>query len=266
MITGGGSLPSTALPPNLGNVSIDQKLNAQLPLSAQFKDETGKAVTLGEYFKPGRPVLLSIVYYDCPMLCTEVLNGMTSMLKVLKFEPGKDFEIVTVSFDRRETPELAAQKKKVYLQRYGRPENDPGWHFLTGEQPSIDVLTNAVGFHYQWDKDLQQYAHATAIYVATPDGRLSHYFYGVEYSPKDTRLALVQASQGTIGNPVDQLLLYCYHYNPNTGKYGAVVTRMLRIAGVFTILIIGGGVLLMLKLDPSRKKRKSEQNRTTVGS
>lgn len=256
----GGELPSTTLPPNLGNVTIDQKLNQQLPLDVPFRDEAGQTVTLRQYFKPGRPVLLSLVYYDCPMLCTEVLNGMTGMLRMLKFNPGKDFEVITVSFDAREKPQLAAAKKKAYLQRYGRPAAAQGWHFLTGDQPSIDALTNAAGFHYQWDEKLQQFAHATAIMVATPEGKLSHYFYGVEYSPKDVRLALVEASNGKIGNPVDQVLLYCYHYDPRTGKYGAVVTNVLRIAGVITVLIIGLFLIIMF-----RRERKSGRKKVDKG-
>jgi protein SCO1 len=252
LMTGGGGLPSTTLPPNLGDVVIDQKLGSQIPLDLAFRDESGRTVALKQYFQPGKPVLLTLVYYDCPMLCTEVLNGETSMLRILKFDPGKDFEVVTVSFDPREKPELAAAKKKVYMQRYGRNAAADGWHFLTGDQESITKLTNAVGFHYKWDDRLQQFAHATAIMVATPQGKLSHYFYGVEYSPKDVRLALVEASDDKIGNPVDQVLLYCYHYDPRTGRYGAVITRVMRVAGVLTILILGSFLLIMFRKDKSR--------------
>lgn len=258
----GGDLPASSLPPDLSDVTIDQKLNSQIPLDLPFRDETGKAVRLGDYFQPGRPVLLNLVYYECPMLCTEVLNGMTSMLGVLKFDPGKDFEIVTVSFDPREKPELAAAKKKVYLKRYGRVGAEPGWHFLTGDQDSITKLTHAVGFHYKWDPRVQQFAHATAIMVATPDGRLSHYFYGVEYSPKDVRLGLVEASNEKIGTPVDEVLLYCYHYDPRTGKYGAVITRVVRLAGVATLVILGSFLLIMFSREP--KRNKSAGNRETV--
>lgn len=264
LMTGGGELPSTTLPPNLGNVTIDQKLGSMMPLNLAFRDESGQSVTLGQYFKPGRPVILNLVYYDCPMLCTEVLNGLTSMLGVLKFDPGKDFEVITVSFDPREKPELAAAKKKAYIRRLGRPGAEGGWHFLTGDQASINALTNAVGFHYQWDERLQQFAHATAIMVATPEGKLSHYFYGVEYSPKDMRLALVEASNNKIGNPVDQVLLYCYHYDPRTGKYGAVITRVIRVAGVLTILIIGSFMLIMFRREPQRRQRA--EKREVVGS
>ncbi len=260
----GGDLPSTSLPPDLSGVSIDQKLNTQIPLDLPFRDESGNAVRLGDYFKPGKPVLLNFVYYECPMLCTEVLNGMTGMLKVLKFDPGKDFEIVTVSFDSREKPNLAAAKKKVYMQRYGRPDAAPGWHFLTGDQDAIAKLTDSVGFHYKWDERSQQFAHATAIMVATPEGKLSHYFYGIEYSPKDIRLALVEASHEKIGTPVDQVLLYCYHYDSRTGKYGAVVTRVLRLAGIATIVILGGFLLIMFRREP--KNSKLTEHREPVGS
>lgn len=261
----GGDLPSTTLPPNLGNVTIEQRLNEQLPLDTPFRDETGKAVTLREYFKPGRPVLLSLVYYDCPMLCTEVLNGMTGVMRLLKFDAGSEYEVVTVSFDSREKPELAAAKKKAYMQRYGRPQAAGGWHFLTGDQASIDALTKAAGFSYQWDEKLQQFAHATAIMVATPEGKLSHYFYGVEYSPKDVRLALVEASSGKIGNPVDQVLLYCYHYDPRTGKYGAVITNILRIAGVITVLILGSFLVIMFRRDRKASKAAKKKGEL-VGS
>lgn len=255
----GGDLPSTSLPPNLGNVTIEQKLNQQLPLDVPFRDEAGNTVTLRQYFKPGRPVLLSLVYYDCPMLCTEVLNGMTGVMRTLKFDAGKEFEVVTVSFDAREKPQLATEKKKVYLKRYGRNGAEAGWHFLTGDQPAIDRLTNAVGFHYQWDERLQQFAHATSIMVVTPEGKLSHYFYGVEYSPKDVRLALVEASSGKIGNPVDQVLLYCYHYDPRTGKYGAVITNVLRVAGAITVLILGSFLTIMFRRERKRRKKPADK-------
>ncbi len=249
----GGELPATTLPPNLSGVSVEQKLGAQVPLNTVFRDETGQNVTLGQYFKPGRPVILNLVYYDCPMLCTEVLNGLSSSLRMVTFDIGKDYEVVTVSFDKREKPALAAAKKKAYIQRLGRPGAEQGWHFLTGDQPSIDALTNAVGFHYQWDERLQQFAHATAVIVVTPEGKLSHYLYGVDYAPKDVRLALVEASHSKIGNPVDAVLLYCYHYDPRTGKYGAVVSNIMRLAGVATILILGSFLIVMFRREPKRK-------------
>jgi protein SCO1/2 len=258
LMTGGGE-PAVSLPPSLSDVSIDQKLGAQIPLDLPFRDETGQSVTLRQYFVEGRPVVLSLVYYDCPMLCTQVLNGMASSLRLLKFGIGKDYEVVTVSFDPREKPELAAAKKKAYLQRLGRPGAEQGWHFLTGDQASITALTNAVGFHYQWDEKQQQFAHATAIMVATPEGKLSHYLFGVEYPPKDLRLALVEASNGKIGNPVDAVLLYCYHYDPRTGKYGAVVINIMRIAGVITILILGSFLIVMFRKDSKTKQLESRE-------
>ncbi len=247
-------------PAILDKVGIEQRLNQQLPLDLVFRDETGKTVRLGDYFGH-KPVILSLVYYQCPMLCTEVLNGLTSTLSVLKFDVGKEFNVVTVSFDPRETPALAAAKRRVYLNRYGRPGADQGWHFLTGDQASIDALTKAVGFNYQWDPQAQQFAHATAIMLATPQGKLAQYYYGVEYSPKDLRLGLIQASQNKIGNVVDQLLLYCYHYDPATGKYGAVIQNVMRIAGVITLLILGAALTLM-----SRKGPRQEKGATGAGA
>ncbi len=249
----GQDLPSTTLPPNLSNVSVEQKLGAQLPLDLPFHDETGQNVTLRQYFQAGRPVVVNLVYYDCPMLCTEVLNGLSGTFRLLAFDIGKDYEVVTVSFDSREKPALAASKKKAYLQRLGKPGAESGWHFLTGDQQSITALTNAVGFHYQWDEKLQQFAHATAIMVATPEGKLSHYFYGVDYPAKDLRLALVEASHDKIGNPVDAVLLYCYHYDPRTGRYGAVVTNIVRLGGVITLLILGSFLIVMFRREPKGK-------------
>jgi protein SCO1 len=246
-------ISAQTLPPDLGNVSIEQKLNEQVPLNLPFRDEFGRDVKLGDYFAPGRPVILALVYYECPMLCTEVLNGLASSLRILKFEPGKDYEVVTVSFDPKEKPELALAKKNAYIRRLGRAGGQNGWHFLTGDAASIKALTDSVGFHYAWDPKIQQYAHATSIEVLTPAGKIAQYYYGIEYSPKDLRLGLVEASQYKIGTVVDQLLLFCYHYDPRTGKYGAIVTRILRIAGALTILILGGFLLFMFRIE--RKAR-----------
>jgi protein SCO1/2 len=242
---------SPAMPPPqiLNNIEIEQKLNAPVPLELPFLDEQGGAVKLGDYFGK-RPVVLALVYYDCPMLCTEVLNGMVSAFGVLKFDIGKEYDVVTVSFDPREKPELAKAKKATYVRRYGRPGAEQGWHFLTGEAASINALTKAVGFKYQWDAQTQQFAHSTALMVLTPQGKIAQYFYGVEYSPKDLRLGMVEASQGRIGTPVDQILLYCYHYDPRTGRYGAIITRVLQIAGAITVLVLGGFILMMLKMEP----------------
>ena len=217
---------------------IDQRLDEPLPLDAVFLDESGSEVKLGAYFG-SKPVVLALVYYSCPMLCNQVLNGMTSGLDVLKtFNIGKEFEVVTVSFDPRETPELARQKKETYIAWYKREGAAEGWHFLTGDQPNIDRLTQAAGFHYKWDEKTNQFIHASGIMIATQDGKLARYFYGIEYGPRDLRLGLVEASAGKIGGPVDQLLLYCYHYDPASGKYGAVVMNMIRLGGALTVIAI----------------------------
>jgi len=223
--------------PILEKVKIEHKLNAQVPLELSFRDEQGEPVTLCDYFQ-GRPVILILAYYRCPMLCNQVLNGMTSALDVVSFDIGKEFEVVTVSFDPRETPELARQKKETYINWYKREGAAEGWHFLTGDQSSVDRLTQAVGSHYKWDEKTTQFIHASGIMIATPDGKLARYFYGIEYAPKDLRLGLVEASAGKIGSPVDQLLLYCYHYDPASGKYGAVVMNMIRLGGVATVIAI----------------------------
>lgn len=241
-------------PEELRNVRFDQKLGEQIPLDLVFKDETGAAVRLGDYFGK-RPVVLSLVYYECPMLCTEVLNGLVKALKVVSLEPGRDFEIVTVSFDARETPQMASDKKRAYLQRYQRPDSDVSWHFLTGEPEAIEALTEAVGFQYAWDPATGQYAHAAGIMVATPGGRLAKYFYGVEYSPRDLRLALVDASGNKIGNPVDQILLYCFHYDPTTGKYGLMVVRLIRLGGIVTMLALATFMFVMFRRDRRERLR-----------
>jgi protein SCO1/2 len=252
-----GETQKVATPPPqiLNEIGIDQKLNGQVPLDLPFKDEYGKDVKLGDYFGK-KPVVLALVYYECPMLCTETLNGMVSAFKVLNFDVGKEFEVVTVSFDPKEGPDLALKKKQAYVHQYGRPGADQGWHFLTGPQSSIAALTKAVGFRYAWDNQTQQYAHATGLMVLTPQGRIAQYYYGVEFSPRDLRLGLVEASQEHIGTVVDQVLLYCYHYDPRTGKYGAVITRVLQVAGVLTILVLGGFMVLMFKIEPRRERLK----------
>ena len=237
----------TIAPPGLAGVGIDQHLNEQVPLGLVFRDEQGKSVKLGDYFHDGRPVVLNLVYYECPMLCTEVLNGLTRALKVVGFEPGKQFESVTVSIDPRETPELAANKKQMYLKRLGNPAAAAGWHFLTGQQPQIAALADAVGWHYQYDPKLDQFAHAAGILLITPEGRIAQYYYGVEYSAKDMRLGIVEASKNKIGSLADQVLLYCYHYDPRTGQYGAAITNIVRLAGVITVIVLGGGIVLLFR-------------------
>lgn len=249
-----GPRGTTQPPPNiLKNVGIEQHLDAQLPLDVKFRDEMGREVKLGDYFGK-KPVVLSMVYYECPMLCGEVLNGEASVFTTLKFDIGKEYDVVTVSFDPTEGPDLARGKKRVYTERYGRPGGNEGWHFLTGSQESIKALTNAVGFNYAWDPETKQFAHAAAIMVVKPDGKIAQYFYGVEYSPKDLRFGIVQASQGKVGTIVDQVLLYCYHYDPRTGKYGAVVSRVLKVAGAVTVLILGGFLIIMFRLEPQQDR------------
>jgi protein SCO1/2 len=238
--------PVKMRPPGLKNVGIEQRLNEQIPQELAFRDQTGNLVRLGDYFG-GKPMILNLVYYKCPMLCSEVLSGLTSALKPMKLDVGKDFEILTVSFDPRETPQDAAATSAEYLKRYGRPGAAQGWHFLTGPQESIDLLTKAAGFQYQYDKSSGQFAHSTAIVVVTPEGRIAQYYYGVEFSPKDLRLALVQASQNKIGNVVDQILLYCYHYDASAGKYNLVIFRVLRLAGLVTMLLLGGLMFILFR-------------------
>ena len=244
----------TGLPAALKDVGIDQHLNQPLPADAVFKDETGNEVNLGSYFGK-RPIVVALVYYDCPMLCTQVLNGMISSFKTLSLKPGQDFDVISISFDPRETPALAAAKKNVYvnyLPESKRAGAHTGWHFLTGNEENIRRVTEAIGFRYRFDQSTNQFAHASAIYVVTPEGKLSHYFYGIEYAPRDLRLGLVEASQNKIGSTVDQLMLYCYHYDPETGKYGAVVMNMIRLGGVITVFCIGLLLLVLRKRNSAR--------------
>ena len=244
------SPPANQRPPGLKDVGIEQNLNEQIPRDLIFRDETGKSVRLGDYFGK-RPMILNLVYYQCPMLCGEVLSGLTSALRVLKFDVGNQFDVLTVSFDPHETPEIAAAKKAEYLKRYGRSGAADGWHFLTGSPESIAALTQAAGFQYQYDANSGQFAHATAIMILTPAGKISQYYYGVEYAPKDLRLGLIQASDEKIGNLVDQVLLYCYHYDPRTGKYGAIISRVMQVAGAITILVLGGFLFMMFRMEPA---------------
>jgi protein SCO1/2 len=237
--------PSTGLPPALQKVSLEQRLNEQVPLDLVFRDESGREVKLADYFQKGRPVILSLVFYECPMLCNQVLNGLVSSVKTLSFNAGQEFEILTVSFDAREGSELARAKKESYMVRYQRPGTENGWHFLTGSQASIDALTKAVGFNYFYDEQTKQFAHASGIIVLTPEGKIARYFYGIDYAPRDLRFGLIEASENKIGSPVDKLLLYCYHYDPATGKYGAVVMNIMRIGGILTLIAIASLILLL---------------------
>jgi protein SCO1/2 len=242
------SPPANVRPPNLQNVGIEQHLDGQVPADLAFVDDTGRAVKLGDYFGK-KPLILNLVYYNCTMLCGEALSGLTGSMKMVKFDVGNEFEVITVSFNPQETPAIAAAKKQDYLKRYGRAGAGAGWHFLTGSAESINALTKAVGFQYQYDAKSSQYAHATAIMVLTPQGRISRYFYGVDFPPKDLRMGLVEASQGKIGNAVDAVLLYCYHYDPATGKYGAIVNNILKLGAGLTILILGGLLLILFRME-----------------
>jgi len=246
-----GDMPAGIAPAQLQKVDFEQKLDAQVPLDLPFRDETGQPVMLGRYFD-GKPVILTLVYYECPMLCTEVFSGLVRSLRGVSLDPGKDFAIVTVSFNPAEKPAEAAEKKKTWVQRYRHAGAERAWHFLTGELPSIKPLTEAVGFHYFFDERLNQYAHPTGIMVLTPGGRVSKYLYGIDYSPRDLRLALVDASGNKIGNPVDKILLYCYHYDPTTGKYGLAVLTLVRLGGVVTVAGLAAFILLARRRERKR--------------
>ena len=248
------SPPASVRPPYLENVGIEQRLDAQVPPDLAFTDDAGKPVKLGDYFGK-KPLILNLVYYKCPMLCGEALAGLSGAMKMIKFDVGNEYEVVTVSFNPKETTADAAAKKAEFIKRYGRPGAGTGWHFLTGSSDSINALTKAVGFQYQYDAARNQYAHATAIMVLTPQGHISRYFYGVDFPPKDLRMGLVEASHEKIGNAVDQVLLYCYHYDPATGKYGAVVSNMLKLGGGLTIVLLGGLLLILFRLERSAPRR-----------
>ena len=244
------SPPATVRPPGLKNVGIQQNLNQQIPADLVFTDDQGRQVKLGDYFGK-KPLILNLVYFTCPMLCGEELAGLESALRVLKFDVGKEFEVVTVSFDPKDTPDAAAKKKTQILSRYKRPGAEQGWHFLVGQQDSITSIAKAAGFQYEYDARTQQFAHTTAIMVLTPQGKIAQYYYGIDYPPKDLRLALVDASQEKIGNVVDDLLLYCYHYDPEKGKYSATIMRILRLAGIATLLCLGMLFFVMIRRGPA---------------
>jgi len=239
-------MTAAAMPRALQGIGFDQNIDQRIPLDTTFRDESGATVRLGDYFGK-RPVVLVFAYYDCPMLCTQVIHGLSSALGVLSLAPGKDFEIVTVSFNPRDTPAAAAAKKAVYLERYKEPGAAAAWHFLTGDEPSIERLTRAAGFRYAWDADTRQFAHPSGIIVVTPDGRLARYLFGIEYGPRDLRFAIVEASAGKVGSVVDSLLLYCFHYDPVMGRYGLVIMRAMRLAGAATVLALGAFILIMLR-------------------
>jgi protein SCO1/2 len=239
-------MTAAAVPAPLREIGFDQNIDQQLPLDVPFRDESGREVRLGDYFGQ-RPVVVVFAYYDCPMLCTQVINGLSSALGVLSLAPHKDFEIVTISFNPKDTPATAAAKKAIYLERYRREGAAEGWHFLSGDQPSIDRVTKAAGFRYVWDQQTKQFAHPTGVIVVTPQGRLARYLFGIEYGPRDLRYALVEASNGKVGNPVDTLLLYCFHYDPETGRYGWAIMRAVRIAAGATVLALGSFIVVMVR-------------------
>ena len=248
-------LPESPLPPPpVKDVGLDQKLGESIPLDLVFKDEAGKDVRLSQYFGK-RPVVLSLVYFNCPMLCGMTTDGLVRSVRALRFEPGTDYEILSVSFDPKETPEMASGKKRTVMAQYGRKSGPGGWHFLTGDAASIAALTKAVGFRYVWDAEQKQFAHATGVTLLTPQGRIARYFFGIEYPAKDLRLALIEASEEKIGNVVDQLLLLCFHYDPKTGRYTATVRNLMRGGAALTLLALAGFVTVMLRKERASAER-----------
>ena len=254
----GPGLDASATPEILKHVGIEQRIGVSLPLDLEFNDETGTPVSLGSYFGD-KPVILTLVYYDCPMLCTEVLNGLNRSLAPLNYSIGEEFEVVTVSFDPRESPTLASQKKAVYTQRYGRPGTGEGWHFLTGEAPAIDALTESVGFNYVYDETDGQFVHGSAIMIISPKGTVSHYFFGIEYPSEDIRLALIESSEEKLGNVFDQIMLYCFNYDPEQGRYGVAIMNAMRLAGLATLLAMGSFMVVMFKRDRRRRRERIER-------
>ena len=248
--------PATPLSVVAEQVGLDQRLGEQIPLDLWFFDESGQRVRLQQYFGK-QPVVLMLVYYQCPMLCTQVLNGFLKSSQAVPLQIGKDYQVLTISFDPREDHELAATKKASYVRAYRRPGADVGWHFLTGEKDQIEQLARAVGFRYRFDPRSQQYAHASGLMLATPEGKLSRYFYDINYHPRDLRLGLVESSANKIGSPIEQILLMCYHYDPATGKYGLMVENVLRVGCIATALCLGGGIVLMIRRE--RRKNRAEQ-------
>lgn len=247
--------PVQALPPVLQNVGFEPPLNGRLPLDLAFRDEAGRAVQLREYFNR-KPVVLAFVYYSCPMLCEQIQQGVVGTLRMLSFTPGRDYEVVFVSFDSRETPEMAAQKKELAMSHFRRPETAGGWHFLTGSQNSIEALTKAANFRFYFDSKNNLFAHASGILLLTPDGRISRYFYGVEYPGRDVRLGLVDASAGKIGTPIDHVLLFCYQYDPTTARYSASILKIIRLAGVLTIVSLVAAILIFRRRDVAGARTK----------
>ncbi|PYU42453.1 MAG: SCO family protein [Acidobacteria bacterium] len=242
-VPGNAGPAASAMPAALQDVGFSPPLNGPMPLDLFFRDETGRSGRLREYFGQ-KPVVLAFVYYRCPMLCDQVEQGVVGVLRMLSFNPGRDYQVVFVSFDSRETPEMAAEKKKKALAHFRRPEADSGWHFLTGSRESVEAATKAANFRFSFDAKNNLFAHASGVLLLTPDGRISRYFYGVEYPGRDMRLGLVDASAGKIGTPLDHVLLFCYHYDPTAATYSASILRIIRLAGVLTILCLVGGILI----------------------
>ncbi|MGE0822180.1 MAG: SCO family protein [Candidatus Binatia bacterium] len=253
----GASYGTPASQNPFANVGLDQLLDGQVPEDLTFRDQTGATVRLGDYFGK-KPVILSFAYYDCPMLCTLVVNGLIRTLRTLSFSAGDEFQVLTVSFNPKDTPAMAALKRQSSLQSYNRDGAEKGWSFLVGDEENIQRLTKAVGFRYSYDEKSQEYAHPSGIMILTPEGRLSRYFYGIEYAPRDVRLGLVEASAGKIGSPVDQILLLCFHYDPTTGKYGLVITRALQIAGLVTVFALGSFMLISVRRDKKRRRQNED--------
>lgn len=249
----GGDVPKSSDVANntkidlLNQVGIDAQMGKQIPLDLRFKDESGKTVVLRDYFNSGRPVLIAPVYYSCTMLCNQALNGMMSSLNVLKFSAGSEFDVLAVSFDPRETPDLAMEKRQMYMDRYKRAGAEKGIHFLVGDDANIKPLMKAIGFKYAWDERSSQYAHASTLILITPEGKIAQYYYGIEYSPKDMRLGIIEASQEKIGSVMDQVILYCFHYDPSTGRYGATAMSAMRISGVITVILLCGFIFISLR-------------------
>jgi protein SCO1 len=254
--------PADQQPLMLKKISIQQRLNTQIPLNLEFRDETGKAVQLGDYFGK-KPVILSLVYFQCKILCPEEIDGLVGALEMLKFNPGRDFNVVLVSIDATETPEIAAREKAFYMKRYGRPQDVNGWHFLTGQEPAIRALATAVGFGYAPmqgpDGKMTQFAHASAVELVTPEGRLAQYYLGVEFSPKDIQLGLVEASHGTIGSPVDNLLTYCYQYDPTENRHTLMYIRIFQAGAVLTILLLGTFLVVNFRRDIREARQQKTQ-------
>jgi len=253
---------SSNMPVILKNVAFRPELNGQVQLDTAFRDESGKSVQLGQYFHQQKPVLLAFVYYGCPMLCTQLEQGVVGSLRMLSFNPGRDYEVVFVSFDERDTPEMAAAKKNTAMDHFRRKETAAGWHFLTGSKESITAVTNSANFHFNFDAKNNLFAHASGIMLLTPEGRISRYFYGVEFPGRDLRLGLVDASQGKIGTPVDKMLLFCFQYDPSTARYSATILRIMRVLALMTI----AGLLLMIVIYRQRDKRAARRTLSHQGA